>query len=257
MARHRLPKKKGPACTVCKHEHRALIEATRIAGASLDTISAKYGVSRDAVHRHMANHVDDDVRAEYLAAVPLKELAAKAAAEGLSVLEYLSLIRSTLVRQMQLASSVNDRNGVATVARTLNETLRQIGAITGDLHAFQCGVIRSVSVRLGANFICIGKIFIYQRHAGDGQSNLVFKLPTLAKGYNRHFFIYVGVELKVLGVLEGLGGDGLVNIIYRPTVANVVIVTFAGLDYGIAFFAFAKRHLIMETGTAAFDHFYS
>jgi hypothetical protein len=135
MARHRLPKKKGPACTVCKHEHRALIEATRIAGASLDTISAKYGVSRDAVHRHMANHVDDDVRAEYLAAVPLKELAAKAAAEGLSVLEYLSLIRSTLVRQMQLASSVNDRNGVATVARTLNETLRQIGAITGEMGA--------------------------------------------------------------------------------------------------------------------------
>ena len=135
MARHRLPKKKGPACTICRHEHRTLIEATRVAGASLDTVSAKYGVSRDALHKHMKNHVDDDLRSEYLAAVPLEELAVRAAQEGLSVLLYLSLIRATLVRQMQLAASVNDRNGTATIARTLNETLRQIGQITGEMGA--------------------------------------------------------------------------------------------------------------------------
>ena len=31
-------------------------------------------------------------------------------------------------------------------------------------------------------------------------------------------------------------------------------VTF---DYCVAFFSFAKRHLVMETGTTAFRHFYS
>ena len=31
-------------------------------------------------------------------------------------------------------------------------------------------------------------------------------------------------------------------------------VTF---DYYVAFFSFAKRHLVMETGTTAFRHFYS
>jgi hypothetical protein len=135
MARHRLPKSKGRACTICRHEHRALIEATRIAGASLDNISAKYSVSRYAIHRHMRAHVDDDLRAEYLAAVPLKELAERAAAEGLSVLQYLSLTRSILVQQLQLASSVNDRNGVSNIARTLNDTLGKIGAITGEMGA--------------------------------------------------------------------------------------------------------------------------
>jgi hypothetical protein len=29
------------------------------------------------------------------------------------------------------------------------------------------------------------------------------------------------------------------------------------LDYGITFCSFAKRHLVMQTGTTAFDHFYS
>jgi hypothetical protein len=126
-------KRNGPACTICRHEHRALIESTRLAGASLDSVAAKYSVSRDSIHRHMKSHVSDDLRAELLAAVPLEQLAAEAAREGLTVLQYLSLTRATLVRQMQLASSVNDHHATATVARALNETNRLIAGITGEL----------------------------------------------------------------------------------------------------------------------------
>jgi len=133
LVTRRLPKKKGPACSICRHEHRALIESTRLAGASLDTIAAKYSVSRFAVFRHMKSHVPDDLKAELLAAVPLEQLAAEAAREGLTVLQYLSLTRATLVRQMQLASSVNDHHATATVARALNETNRLIAGITGEL----------------------------------------------------------------------------------------------------------------------------
>jgi len=133
LVTRRLPKKKGPACSICRHEHRALIESTRLAGASLDSVAAKYSVSRDSIHRHMKSHVSDDLRAELLAAVPLEQLAAEAAREGLTVLQYLSLTRATLVRQMQLASSVNDHHATATVARALNETNRLIAGITGEL----------------------------------------------------------------------------------------------------------------------------
>jgi len=126
-------KRNGPACTICRHEHRALIESTRLAGASLDSVAAKYSVRRDSIHRHMKSHVSDDLRAELLAAVPLEQLAAEAAREGLTVLQYLSLTRATLVRQMQLASSVNDHHATATVARALNETNRLIAGITGEL----------------------------------------------------------------------------------------------------------------------------
>ena len=133
MVTRRLPKKKGPACSICRHEHRALIESTRLAGASLDSVAAKYSVSRDSIHRHMKSHVSDDLRAELLAAVPLEQLAAEAAREGLTVLQYLALTRATLVKQMQLASSVNDPHATATVARALNETNRLIAGITGEL----------------------------------------------------------------------------------------------------------------------------
>jgi hypothetical protein len=128
-------KRTSNACTICRHEHRALIESTRLAGASLDTIAAKYSVSRDAVHRHMHAHVSDDLRAELLAAVPLEQLAAEAAREGLTVLQYLSLTRGILVKQLQLASSVNDHHATSALAGKLNETNRLIGQITGEMSA--------------------------------------------------------------------------------------------------------------------------
>jgi hypothetical protein len=131
--RKRTSLRKGSVCAICKHEHRVLIESTRIAGASLDNIARKFGVHRDAVHRHMRNHVPDDLRAEYLAAVPLAELAEKAAKEGVSLLGYFSIVRATLMNQFQLAASVNDKNGTAVLAGRLNETLREIGRITGEM----------------------------------------------------------------------------------------------------------------------------
>jgi hypothetical protein len=73
IPRKRTTLRKGPVCSICKHEHRVLIEQTRIAGASLDSISAKYGVSRDFVFRHMRTHVSEDLKAEYLADPPAAE----------------------------------------------------------------------------------------------------------------------------------------------------------------------------------------
>src|ERR1700732_2903263 len=95
-------------CRVCNHVDRALIGFARVAGCSLDTIAAKHGISRDAIWRHM-KHVDDATRADYLAGIPMKDLAAKAAEEGVSVLQYFSIIRATLMTQFQMAASLNDR----------------------------------------------------------------------------------------------------------------------------------------------------
>jgi hypothetical protein len=110
-----------------------LIEQTRVAGASLDSIARKFGVSRDIIHRHCKNHVSEDLKASYLAGVPLKELAAKAASEGLSVLEYFALIRATLLTEFQLASQVHDRHATSALAGRLTEVLREIGRITGEI----------------------------------------------------------------------------------------------------------------------------
>src|SRR5229473_5609606 len=120
-------------CVVCNHKDRALIEFARVAGASLDSVAAKHNISRDAIWRHMNKHVDDAARADYLAQVPMQDLAAKAAEEGVSVLQYFSIIRATLMTQFQLAASLGDRSATATLAGRLTEVLRSIGSISGEL----------------------------------------------------------------------------------------------------------------------------
>jgi hypothetical protein len=115
----------------------------------LDSIALKFSCSRDAVHRHMANHVLQDLLAQYLADAPIKELAQKAAAKGMSVLQYLSLIRSTLMNEFQLAAAVHDRHATSALAGRLNEVLRSIGSISGELG----DMARSITVNGNINIL--------------------------------------------------------------------------------------------------------
>jgi hypothetical protein len=124
---------KAARCVVCAHPERARIEFGKVSGASLDSLALTFKVSRDAIWRHCNNHVTDAARVDYLAAIPMKDLAEKAAAEGVSVLEYFSIIRGVLMTQFQLAHSINDRVAVSTLAGRLNEVLRSIGSISGEL----------------------------------------------------------------------------------------------------------------------------
>lgn len=105
----------------------------RLSGASLDSIAAKFSVKRDAIWRHMAKHVDADRRAVLVADVPLKELAERAADEGVSLLDYFAIVRSAVMQQLISAASMNDRNGTAVLAGRATEVLREIGKLTGEI----------------------------------------------------------------------------------------------------------------------------
>jgi hypothetical protein len=120
-------------CTICVHSERARIEFARVSGVSLRNIEATFGVSGQAVWRHMLNHVTPDQRALYLADVDLKGLAERANAESLSLLDYLAITRSTLLVQMQAAAGCNDRSGTAQLAGKLNQTLQLIAECTGEM----------------------------------------------------------------------------------------------------------------------------
>ena len=79
MTRHRISRQ----CQVCRHDERWRVELLRAGGASLDSLAAKFGLSRDSIFRHMRDHVSDEMKAGYLAGpVQLQELAAKAADTG-------------------------------------------------------------------------------------------------------------------------------------------------------------------------------
>lgn len=109
-----------------------------VAGASLNALSAKFSTpqrrcSRDSIHRHFRDHVDEALRASYLADVPLAELSARAAAEGMSLLDYFGLIQSTVVQQMLIAAGVNDGHRTAVLAGRAVEVLKEIGRLSGEL----------------------------------------------------------------------------------------------------------------------------
>jgi hypothetical protein len=123
-------------CALCNHAERHRIEMLSTAGASLDRLSDQFGVSRDSIWRHMGRHVTDEAKAAYLVGPgKIHQLIEKAAIENASVLDYYALVRSTLVRQLNLAASKNDGHACAAVARTLNDTLRELGRASGQITA--------------------------------------------------------------------------------------------------------------------------
>ena len=125
--------KRRVSCRVCSSPHRHEIEAARVAGVSLDAIEAKWGVERSAVWRHCRNHMTASDRAAYLADIPLAEVAERAAKEGGSLLQYLSLIRSTVISQMLVAAQANDGHRTAVLAGRATEVLGVIGKLSGQL----------------------------------------------------------------------------------------------------------------------------
>lgn len=126
---------------------RHAIEMAHVAGASLESIATKFGtvehpLHRASVHRHCRDHLDETIRASYLADIPLAELAARAAKEGLGLLDYFGLIRATIVQQMLVAAGVNDGHRTAVLAGRAVEVLREIGRLSGELR----GVASSMTI---------------------------------------------------------------------------------------------------------------
>jgi hypothetical protein len=115
------------------HGERHRVELALASGVSLRAVARKFGVSRDAAWRHQRNHVTPERRAQ-LVAGPLKvsELAEKAAQEGMALVDYLGLMRSSLMHG-HLAAEAGGRPGAALLAARVLECLRLQGQVTGDL----------------------------------------------------------------------------------------------------------------------------
>jgi hypothetical protein len=106
----------------------------RAGGASFESLASKFSTDRDSIWRHWHQHVSAETKAQYLAGpVQLRELAERAAAEGLSLLDYLHVVRSTLLAQFSAMAEAGDGRGVAFLSNSLLGVLREIGRITGEL----------------------------------------------------------------------------------------------------------------------------
>jgi hypothetical protein len=123
-------------CQVCRHPDKWRIELLRAGGASLDALANKFGVDRDSIWRHWHRHVSPEEKAGRLAGLAnMEHLAMKAAQEGDSVLDYLRVVRGTLLTQLSTMAVAGDSRNVAYVAGQLTKTLEAIGRVTGELGA--------------------------------------------------------------------------------------------------------------------------
>lgn len=124
----------APRCQVCAHPEKWRIELLKAGGASFDSLAEKFSIERTAIFRHWQRHVTPEAKASYLAGpTQLEAIAAKAAAEGDSVLDYLRIVRTTLLGQLAACAEAGDAIGASRVANALVGTLERMGKITGEL----------------------------------------------------------------------------------------------------------------------------
>ncbi len=121
-------------CKICQSPDRFRVELMLVSGVGRRAIAKKFGVSADAVWRHGRLHISQEQRTQLLAGpIKLRELADRAAEEGLSLIEYTGMVRSTVLQQFFAAGEANDRSGVALLSARLAELFRLQGQFTGEL----------------------------------------------------------------------------------------------------------------------------
>lgn len=110
------------------------MELLLVSGAGRRAVARKFNVSADAVWRHFKRHISDEQRAQMLGGpVKLRELAAKAAEEGLSLLEYVAMLRSTAMGRYFAACEAGDDQTANIVLGRLTDLLRLQGQFSGEL----------------------------------------------------------------------------------------------------------------------------
>jgi hypothetical protein len=126
--------RKPSTCAVCRHPERARIEALRASGASLESLARKFKVHKDAVWRHWRDHVTADLKIQYLAGpATITELKERAVAEGGSILDYLSILRSVLMGAITASAEAQSAFTLAALSGRLVEVLKETGKITGEI----------------------------------------------------------------------------------------------------------------------------
>ena len=114
-----MPAHKGHpgGCKVCEHVKRTRIELLLAGGAGQTAVAAKFGLSKDSVHRHWHGHVSEERRLSLIMGpVQRMELSARVCEENGSVLDHLKVVRAGIYEQYRAALEAGDRNSGALLA---------------------------------------------------------------------------------------------------------------------------------------------
>lgn len=119
---------------MCEHSERTRIELLLAGGAGQKAVGAKFGLSKDCVHRHWHGHVSEERRLTLIMGpVQRQALAAQVSEEAESVLDHFRAVRAGLYQFYQAALEAGDRTGGALVAGRLLTCLDSMARLTGEL----------------------------------------------------------------------------------------------------------------------------
>jgi hypothetical protein len=93
-------------CTICSHEKRAEIESAVVANAPFRDIARQFGVSKDAVARHVSEHIHQTVQQSH---------AAMEEARGLDVVQQLKDINEVTLDILKRAKK-EKKDGMSLLA---------------------------------------------------------------------------------------------------------------------------------------------
>ncbi len=143
---------KARACRVCAHPEVDRINAARAAGVPLTALAEKYGLPKSTIHDHW-QHVSPEEKLTFLVGKSaLEDLRARAVEENASALDYISIVRSGLMKVFKHHVEHNSAIGTATVAGKLLAAIQEAGKITGEIERVAAPAV-SVNLTLGGGTI--------------------------------------------------------------------------------------------------------
>ena len=127
------PGHKG-GCTVCAHTECTRLEVLLAGGAGQSAVARKFGLSKDAMHRHWRHHVSAERKAQLvMGPVQRQTLAAQVAEESTSVLDHYRAIRAGLYTFFTAALDAGDRVTGIQAGAKLKDVNDSIARVTGEL----------------------------------------------------------------------------------------------------------------------------
>jgi len=127
--------KPGAKCTVCAHERRHQIDIGLVHQVAARVLAERFGLSKDSIHRHAANHLTPAMRAAILAARKPSEidLDALRADESEGLLAGLVGQRARLLVKADFAAELGDVKGSVAAENAILANYTLVGKLLGQL----------------------------------------------------------------------------------------------------------------------------
>ena len=150
----------GKACTICQHEKRHLLELGLVHRVPARVLAARFGVSKDALHRHRRNHLSPQHAAALLAAQKPTEvdLEALQASESEGLLAQLVAQRARLQTYAEQALELGDTKAAVAVERGVIANLELVAKLLGQLVTRH--EVRSTSILVSHDYLQLRSVLV-------------------------------------------------------------------------------------------------